>query len=53
MTLHGTMQIYSIENSRYSLAASLATHAILEYDHVANIYGGRLLNVNIPENATI
>ena len=33
--------------------SSLATHAIFEYDHVANIYGGKFLNVNIPENAMI
>ena len=34
-------------------ANALATHAIYEYDHVGNIYGGTLLGVEPPANAMI
>jgi 3-hydroxy-9,10-secoandrosta-1,3,5(10)-triene-9,17-dione monooxygenase len=34
-------------------ANALATHAIYEYDHVGNIYGGTLLGVDPPANAMI
>ena len=34
-------------------ANALATHAIFEYDHVANLYGGTFLDVEIPRNAMI
>ena len=34
-------------------ANALATHAIFEYDHVANLYGGALLDVDIPPNSMI
>lgn len=32
---------------------SLATHAIFEYDHVGNIYGGTFLGVDVPPGAMI
>ena len=32
---------------------ALATHAIFEYDHVANLYGGTLLGVDVPPGAMI
>jgi len=32
---------------------SLATHAVHDYDHVANLYGGRFLGVELPANAMI
>ncbi len=31
----------------------LATHAIFEFDHVANLYGGTLLGLDVPDNAMI
>lgn len=32
---------------------ALTTHAIFEYDHVANLYGGTLMNIELPPNAMI
>lgn len=32
---------------------SLATHAVHDFDHVANLFGGRFLGVDLPENAMI
>ncbi|MEK9677708.1 MAG: acyl-CoA dehydrogenase family protein [Rhodospirillaceae bacterium] len=34
-------------------AGSLATHALFEYDHTANMYGGTLLDIDVPEGAMI
>lgn len=34
-------------------ANALATHAIFEYDHVANLYGGTILDVDLPNGAMI
>ncbi len=34
-------------------AGSLATHALFEYDHVANLFGGTLLDVELPKDAMI
>ncbi len=33
--------------------SSLATHALFEYDHTANMYGGTLLDIDVPEGAMI
>ena len=32
---------------------ALATHAIFEYDHTANLYGGTLLSLEVPKGAMI
>lgn len=32
---------------------ALATHAIFEYDHTANLYGGTLLGLEVPKGAMI
>ena len=32
---------------------ALATHAIFEYDHTANMYGGTLLGIDVPAGAMI
>ena len=32
---------------------ALATHAIFEYDHTANLYGGTLLGLDVPKGAMI
>ncbi len=32
---------------------ALTTHAIFEYDHVANMYGGTLMDIELPSNALI
>jgi 3-hydroxy-9,10-secoandrosta-1,3,5(10)-triene-9,17-dione monooxygenase len=32
---------------------TLATHAIFEHDHVANMYGGTLMGIKLPESAMI
>jgi hypothetical protein len=32
---------------------TLVTHAIYEHDHVANMYGGTLMGVELPEDAMI
>ena len=32
---------------------SLATHAVHDYDHVANLYGGKFLGAELPGNAMI
>ena len=34
-------------------ANALATHAIFEYDHTANLYGGTLLGLDVPTGAMI
>lgn len=34
-------------------ANALATHAIFEFDHVANLYGGTILDVELPPDAMI
>jgi 3-hydroxy-9,10-secoandrosta-1,3,5(10)-triene-9,17-dione monooxygenase len=33
--------------------ASLSTHALFEYDHLANLYGGSRLGLDLPPNAMI
>ena len=32
---------------------TFVTHAIYEHDHVANMYGGTLMSIELPEDAMI
>jgi len=33
--------------------SSLSTHALFEYDHLANLYGSARVGIELPKNAMI